>query len=127
MDRKPLTSADFDFIAIHRPYVFHRKRSRTEALHASIRMLDSQLESFRGLDPKTWRNFLLFFGSFDAVVLMASIFIFFPRENADLAPKALIEFQETQARFGTSSPVVPGWQALLPTANVSNHHPSRHA
>lgn len=64
-------------------------------------MLDAQLETFRGLDPKTWRNFLLFFGSFDAAVLMASIFIFFPREHADLASKALVEFQETQSRFGT--------------------------
>ncbi|KAH7367294.1 hypothetical protein B0T11DRAFT_325578 [Plectosphaerella cucumerina] len=89
----------FDFIAVHRPYVFHRKRSRVEALHASMRMLDCHLESFRGLDPKTYRNFLLFFGSFDAVVMMASIFIFFPREHIDLAPKALVEFQETQARF----------------------------
>lgn len=65
-----------------------------------MRMLDCHLETFRGLDPKTYRNFLLFFGSFDAVVMMASIFIFFPREHIDLAPKALVEFQETQARFG---------------------------
>lgn len=51
---------------------------------------------------KTCR-FQLFFGTFDAVVLMASIFILFPKDNAEYVPDALQHFQWAVERFETMS------------------------
>lgn len=48
-------------------------------------------------------RFQLFFGTFDAVVLMASIFILFPKDNAEYAPAALQHFQWAVERFETMS------------------------
>ncbi|ROT42490.1 hypothetical protein SODALDRAFT_326646 [Sodiomyces alkalinus F11] len=96
-------SHHFNFIALHRPYVFHRRESRLVALRESIESLQNQMNAFQDMDPKSWRNFQLFFGSFDAVVLMASIHILFPKENLNLAPKALQEFQWTMERFSAMS------------------------
>ncbi|KAL2759876.1 hypothetical protein ACRALDRAFT_2096576 [Sodiomyces alcalophilus JCM 7366] len=89
----------FNFIALHRPYLFHRRESRLVALRESIDSLQNQMNAFQGMEP----SFQLFFGSFDAAVLMASIHILFPKENLDLAPKALQEFQWTMERFDAIS------------------------
>lgn len=48
-------------------------------------------------------RFQLFFGTFDAVVLMASIFILFPRDNAEYVSDALQHFQWAVERFETMS------------------------
>ncbi|KAL0940865.1 fungal specific transcription factor domain-containing protein [Colletotrichum truncatum] len=89
----------FNLMALHRPYIFNRQKSRTEALKASIEMLHRQMLTFQGLEPGSWRNFSLFFGSFDAVVLMASIYILFPKENLDMAGSAMQHFHWTTERF----------------------------
>lgn len=46
------------------------------------------------------RSYHLFFGSFDGVVLIATIFILFPREQTELRYSALQQFQWTIERFG---------------------------
>lgn len=46
----------FALMALHRPYVFHRKESRSEALKASLTMLEIQKMTFDGLPPDTWRK-----------------------------------------------------------------------
>ncbi|KAK1963876.1 fungal-specific transcription factor domain-containing protein [Colletotrichum sublineola] len=89
----------FNLMALHRPYIFNRQKSRTEALKASIEMLHRQMLTFQGLDAGSWRNFSLFFGSFDAVVLMASIYILFPKENLEMAGSAMQHFHWTTERF----------------------------
>jgi hypothetical protein len=45
----------------------------------------------------------LFFGTFDAVVLMASILILFPKENVEYVPTALQHFQWAMERFEAMS------------------------
>jgi hypothetical protein len=45
---------EFNLMALHRPYVIHRRESRTEALMASIRMLSCMKQTFEGLPPKSW-------------------------------------------------------------------------
>ena len=47
---------EFSLMALHRPYVFHRKESRTEALRASLEMLELQRLFFEGLPPEAWRK-----------------------------------------------------------------------
>ena len=46
----------FGRMALHRPYVFHRKQSRTEALKASLTMLELQKLTFDDLPPDSWRK-----------------------------------------------------------------------
>lgn len=45
----------------------------------------------------------MFFGTFDAIVLMASIFILFPKENTEYLSTALQHFQWAMERFETMS------------------------
>lgn len=46
----------FSLMALHRPYVFNRKESRSEAIQASLRMLELQKMTFHGLPPDSWRK-----------------------------------------------------------------------
>lgn len=89
----------FGLMALHRPYIFHRKKSRVEALRAAVNMLGIQRQTFDGLPLVQWRGFHLFFGSFDAVVVIASIFILFPHENPELRDSAVRRFHWTIAKF----------------------------
>lgn len=107
---------EFNLMALHRPYMFHRRESRSNALKASIEMLELQRLTFKGLPPESWRkyvsiapsgyvantglgSFTLFFGSFDAVVLIASVYILFPHEHPELRDISLQQFQWTIERF----------------------------
>lgn len=46
----------FSLMALHRPYVFHRKQSRDEALSAGLTMLEMQRLMFEGLSSASWRK-----------------------------------------------------------------------
>lgn len=46
----------FNFMALHRPYVFTRPHSRREALKASLKMLDAQRISFARLHPRHYKK-----------------------------------------------------------------------
>ena len=46
----------FNRMALHRPYVFHRKQSRDEALKASLDVLDCGKQMFAGLPQDHWRK-----------------------------------------------------------------------
>lgn len=106
----------FSKTALHRPYVFHRKESRVEAISSSLRTLEIQKLTFEGLAPDSWRNFMLFFSSFDAIVLIASVYILFPQEHAGLTSKILEHFQWTIERFSAMqerNPLAKSAQGVL--------------
>lgn len=46
----------FDRMALHRPYIFTRAKSRTEALKASLDMLDAQRVYFQSLGPRQYKT-----------------------------------------------------------------------
>lgn len=46
----------FNFMALHRPYIFTRAESRREALKASLSMLQSQRLQFQSLKPEQYRT-----------------------------------------------------------------------
>lgn len=50
----PLVS--FNFMALHRPYVFTRPHSRREALKASFKMLEAQRANFASLSPRHYKT-----------------------------------------------------------------------
>ena len=89
----------FNFMALHRPYIFTRATSRHEALRASIEMLEMQRVYFSMMSPHQFKTFALFFGTFDAVVMVASIYILFPREHVELLPIAVQHFRWAVDRF----------------------------
>ncbi|KAI0116294.1 hypothetical protein GGR51DRAFT_500939 [Nemania sp. FL0031] len=89
----------FNILALHRPYVFTRAESRNAALQASLEMLESQRQQFAALDTAQHRTYSLFFGTFDAVVMVASIYILFPREHPELLDQARQHFQWAVDRF----------------------------
>ncbi|KAF5006106.1 hypothetical protein FDECE_7478 [Fusarium decemcellulare] len=106
----------FSKTALHRPFVFNRKESRVEAMQASLRALEIQKMTFEGLPPDSWRNFMLFFGSFDAIVLIASVYILFPHEYAELTSKISEHFQWTIERFSAMqerNPLAKSAQGVL--------------
>jgi hypothetical protein len=47
----------FGVMALHRPYLFHRKESRVEALRAGLLLLDMQRLLFEGLSASSWRKY----------------------------------------------------------------------
>ncbi|KAK3371551.1 fungal-specific transcription factor domain-containing protein [Lasiosphaeria ovina] len=89
----------FNFMALHRPYIFTRPESRTEALRASLRMLHAQKAHFKSLPPQQHRAHSLFFGTFDAIVMIASIYILFPKEHPDLVFESIQQFDWSVERF----------------------------
>ncbi|KAK4188823.1 OMPdecase-domain-containing protein [Podospora australis] len=95
--------SSFELMALHRPYIFTRKRSREEALRASLKMLDAQRLHFGLLGQGLYKTFSLFFGTFDAIILMAAIYILFPKENRELVSSALQHFQWAVERFEAMS------------------------
>ncbi|KAH9898676.1 Orotidine 5'-phosphate decarboxylase [Xylariomycetidae sp. FL2044] len=90
----------FNVMALHRPvYVFTRPASREVAVQASLEMLEAQRLYFEILTPEQHKTFALFFGTFDAIVMMASIYILFPREQPDLLPRCHQHFSWAIERF----------------------------
>ncbi|KAJ9133583.1 OMPdecase-domain-containing protein [Pleurostoma richardsiae] len=93
----------FNYMALHRPYIFTRAHSRTEALKSSLAMLEAQRKHFSTINPQQYKTFSLFFGTFDAIVLMASIYILFPKEHPELVTSACQHFRWAVERFETMS------------------------
>ncbi|KAI1139831.1 hypothetical protein F5Y05DRAFT_424690 [Hypoxylon sp. FL0543] len=91
----------FNIMALHRPYVFTRATSRYEALKASIDMLEAQKLYYSVLKPQQHKTFTLFFGTFDAIIMIASIYILFPKEHAELLPTVRQHFEWAIERFET--------------------------
>lgn len=46
----------FSLMVLHRPYVFHRRKSREEALKASLIVLEMGGKMFEDLPPDHWRK-----------------------------------------------------------------------
>ncbi|KAI1044784.1 hypothetical protein LB505_008756 [Fusarium chuoi] len=107
---------EFSKMALHRPFIFNRLESRVEAIHASLKTLEIQKMTFEGLPPDSWRNFMLFFASFDAIVLLASVYILFPREHTEFTDKTIEHFQWTIERFSAiqeRNPLAKSAQGVL--------------
>ncbi|KAI1388492.1 uncharacterized protein F4822DRAFT_402984 [Hypoxylon trugodes] len=94
---------NFNIMALHRPYVFTRHTSRHEALKASLGMLDAQRVYFALLKPQQHKTFTLFFGTFDAIIMIASIYILFPREHGEMLPTVWQHFEWAIERFDKMS------------------------
>ncbi|CAH0039984.1 unnamed protein product [Clonostachys rhizophaga] len=93
----------FNLIALHRPHIFTHAASRSRALGACLDMLQAQKEHFESIEDNQYKTFFLFFGTFDAVVLMASIYAFFPENHPDKIVQAMRHLQWSIVRFEAMS------------------------
>jgi hypothetical protein len=96
---KVRTEIAFAIMALHRPYIFTNSSSRTTAVTSSIDILQAQRELFTLLDVRQYKMFSLVINTFDAVVVLAAIYIMHPNENRDLLNPALQHFEWGIQRF----------------------------
>ncbi|KAH7116503.1 hypothetical protein B0J13DRAFT_514426 [Dactylonectria estremocensis] len=89
----------FNLMALHRPYIFTRAASRSRVLEACLDMLQAQREHFESINENQYKTFFLFFGTFDAIVLIASIYTFFPKDHPKMVAEAVQHFQWSTERF----------------------------
>lgn len=92
-------SAWFVLLALHRPYIFSIAKSRGEALKAGLNILRAQEFLFRDLETHHYKMFHLIFSTFDAVVLVAAIYIMYPRENTQHLDDTVLHIEWALQRF----------------------------
>jgi len=93
------TGAAFTIMALHRPYIFTNSLSRTRALHAALDILSAQRKLFNLIKAKDYKIFSLVLNTFDAIVLVAAVFILHPLENRDMLDSTLQHFEWGMERF----------------------------
>jgi hypothetical protein len=97
--RKIKSDIAFAVMALHRPYIFTNASSRTTALSASLDILQAQRDYFALLDIRQYKMFSLVINTFDAIVMVAAVYIMHPNENKDLLDTALQHFDWSIQRF----------------------------
>jgi hypothetical protein len=97
--RKIQTDLAFAYMALHRPYIFTKASSRTAAVSAALDILRAQRKFFSSLDEKDYKMFSLVISTFDAIVLVAAVYILHPNENRDQLDDALQHFEWGMERF----------------------------
>ncbi|KAK0127181.1 hypothetical protein ONS96_006733 [Cadophora gregata f. sp. sojae] len=93
--------AAFTVMALHRPYIFTNSNSRTAALKAGLDILRAQRTYFNLLSIRHYKMFALVLNTFDAIVLVAAIYILHPTENPEYLDDVLQHFQWGMDRFET--------------------------
>ncbi|RDL35460.1 Zn2 DNA-binding protein [Venustampulla echinocandica] len=91
--------AAFTIMALHRPYIFTSPSSRTAALKAGLDILLAQRAFFGMLSSLHYKMFALVLNTFDAIVLVAAIYILHPHENSDDLDDSLRHFEWGMERF----------------------------
>lgn len=91
--------AAFSIMALHRPYIFSNSSSRTSALKAALDVLRAQRTLFNMLSSVHYKMFSLVLNTFDAIVLVAAIYILHPFENKEDLDDTLQHFEWGMERF----------------------------
>ncbi|TVY50341.1 Multidrug resistance regulator 1 [Lachnellula cervina] len=92
-------NAAFTIMALHRPYIFTNSSSRTAALKAGLDVLRAQRTLFNLLNSTHYKWFVLVLNTFDAIILIAAIYILHPCENRSDLDEALQHFGWAKERF----------------------------
>ncbi|KAH6662012.1 hypothetical protein B0J14DRAFT_554469 [Halenospora varia] len=91
--------AAFTIMALHRPYIFTNSASRTAALKAGLDVLRAQRILFNLLSSLHYKMFALVLNTFDAIVLVAAIYILHPYENGEDLEDTLQHYEWGMERF----------------------------
>jgi len=92
-------NAAFTIMALHRPYIFTNAASRTSALKAGLDVLRAQRTLFNLLTTLHYKMFALVLNTFDAIILIAAVYILHPYENRSDLDDALQQFEWGKERF----------------------------
>ncbi|KAJ5091093.1 hypothetical protein NUU61_005963 [Penicillium alfredii] len=95
-------------LTLHRPYVFSVAKSRTAALEAGIAILRAQERLFPPSETRECKVFNPVYASFDAIVLIAAIYIAFPGQNNETLEEAIQVVERGMQRLkniGHSNPM----------------------
>ncbi|KAG0648747.1 Multidrug resistance regulator 1 [Hyphodiscus hymeniophilus] len=92
-------NAAFTIMALHRPYIFTNSSSRTLALRAGLDILRAQRAYFDLITYTDYKMFSLVLNTFDAIILVAAIYILHPFENREDLDDALQHFEWAMERF----------------------------
>ncbi|TVY75611.1 Multidrug resistance regulator [Lachnellula suecica] len=92
-------NAAFTIMALHRPYIFTNAASRTSALKAGLDVLRAQRTLFNLLSSLHYKTFSLVLNTFDAIILIAAVYILHPYENRSDLDNALQQFEWGKERF----------------------------
>jgi hypothetical protein len=92
-------NAAFTIMALHRPYIFTNASSRTSALKAGLDVLRAQRTLFNLLTTLHYKMFALVLNTFDAIILIAAVYILHPYENRPDLDDALQQFEWGKERF----------------------------
>lgn len=90
-------------MALHRPYIFTLPKSRTEAIKAALMILRAQRQYFHYLQSKHYKMYNLVLSTFDAIIIIAAIYILYPTENLDYVNDSIQHFEWAMERFKTIS------------------------
>ncbi|KAI9734182.1 MAG: hypothetical protein M1818_006611 [Claussenomyces sp. TS43310] len=115
------TNSGFTIMSLHRPYVFTIAKSRSEALEAGLDILRAQRRLFQYLQARHYKMFNLVLSTFDAIVLVAAVYILHPNENPNHLDDALQHFEWAMERFETMSarnPMAKGALGVLQAIHV---------
>ena len=89
----------FSLMALHRPYMFINTSSRTAALAAGLDILQAQRAFFDFIDVKDYKISSLVIRTFDAIEVVAAIYILHPHEHRSQLHAALQHFEWAMERF----------------------------
>jgi hypothetical protein len=92
-------NAAFTIMALHRSYIFTNSSSRTLALKAGLEILGAQRTLFNLLASTHYKMFCLVLRTFDAMILIAAIYILYPFENRGDLNDSLQHFEWAIERF----------------------------
>ena len=86
-------------LTLHRPYIFSFAKSRTEALKAGLIILHIQEQIFQLSEPRHHKVFTPVYASFDAMVLIAAIYIAYPHQNREYLEEAIQRLERGMERL----------------------------
>ena len=86
-------------LTLHRPYIFSFTKSRTEALKAGFIILHIQEQMFQHSEPWHHKVFTPVYASFDAMVLIAAIYIAYPHQNREYLEEAIQRLERGMQRL----------------------------
>jgi hypothetical protein len=86
-------------MALHRPYMFINTSSRTAALAAGLDILQAQRAFFDLIDVTDYKMSSLVIRTFDAIVVVATIYILHPHAHRSQLHATLQHFEWAMERF----------------------------
>lgn len=108
-------------LTLHRPYIFSFTKSRTEALKAGLIILHIQEQIAQLSEPRHNKVFTPVYASFDAMVLIAAIYIAHPHQNREYLEEAVQRLESGMQRLCVMEQYNPTAKGVLGVVRALFH------